>query len=67
MNDIIREGVFVLLKKIFALGLGVCCLFIFNQADAWEYDKKAIMKEFIVNLVMLYLMQKIMQLVLLLR
>lgn len=35
-----------MLKKIFALGLGVCCLFIFNQADAWEYDKKAIMKEF---------------------
>ena len=35
-----------MLKKLFSLGLGLCFLFAFNQADAWEYDKKAIMKEF---------------------
>ena len=35
-----------MLKKLLSIGLGMACLLVFNQADAWEYDKKAIMKEF---------------------
>lgn len=36
----------ILLKKLISFCLGFCCLSIFNQADALEFDKKAIMKEF---------------------
>ena len=35
----------ILLKKLISFCLGFCCLSIFNQADALEFDKKAIMKE----------------------
>lgn len=35
-----------MVKKFLAFTMGICCLFSFNQADAFEYDKKAIMKEF---------------------
>ena len=40
------KGVFFLFKRLLSLSLGICCLFAFNQADALEFDKKAIMKEF---------------------
>ncbi len=36
-----------MLKKIVSLGLGLCCLFAFNnKVDAYEFDKKAIMKAY---------------------
>ena len=34
------------MKRILSLFMGICCLMSFNQADAFEYDKKLIMKEF---------------------
>ncbi len=40
------EGAFVMIKKLLSLGFGLCCLLAFNQADAFEFDKKAIMNEF---------------------
>lgn len=33
-------------KKLAALGLGLCCIFALNHADAYEFDKKAIMKAY---------------------
>lgn len=35
-----------MMKKIFVLCIGFCFLLFFNQANAFEYDKKTIMKEF---------------------
>ena len=35
-----------MIKKIVSFGIGICCLAIFNQSHAFEYDKKLIMKEF---------------------
>ncbi len=35
-----------MLKKMLSFCLGICCLFANNQTDAWEFDRKAIMKEF---------------------
>lgn len=33
-------------KKLLSLCVGISCLFVFNYTEAYEYDKKAIMKEF---------------------
>lgn len=35
-----------MLKNLFSISLGITCLLVVNQADALEFDKKAIMKEF---------------------
>ena len=35
-----------MIKKLVSLCVGVSCLLAFSQADAFEYSKKAIMKEF---------------------
>ncbi len=41
-----QKGVNDLFKKLLALCLGISCLFANNQADAWEFDRKAIVEEF---------------------
>lgn len=33
-------------KEVVFLGLGLCCLFAYNHADAYEFDKKGIMKAY---------------------
>ena len=35
-----------MVRKFLALCISICCLFSFSEAKAFEYDKKAIMKEF---------------------
>ena len=40
------EGETILFKKLAVLGLGLCCIFALNHADAYEFDKKAIMKAY---------------------
>ncbi len=43
---LLSEEEFILFKKLISFCLGVCCLSVFTQAEALEFDKKAIMKEF---------------------